>query len=118
MDRLETYRTLIKCILTTYADLVAQQPTPGVETVLLCDEDHDHYLWCQVGWTQRVYGVTVHARLHDGTIQIEQDWTEDGIATDLLQAGVPAADIVLAFPSTALSRCSGDGCGMRLCDQP
>ena len=28
---------------------------------------------------------------------IEEDWTEEGIATDLLEAGVPHEDIVLAF---------------------
>ncbi len=28
---------------------------------------------------------------------IEEDWTEGGIATDLLEAGVPKEDIVLAF---------------------
>ena len=28
---------------------------------------------------------------------IEEDWTEDGIAADLVRAGVPKEDIVLAF---------------------
>ncbi len=51
------------------------------------------------GWSQhrRVYRVTLHIRLHNGKIWIEQDWTEDGIATELLAAGVPKEAIVLAF---------------------
>ena len=99
MDKVETYRMLIKRVLNTYADLVAGQPTPGVETLLAFDEVRDQYLWLQVGAAQnrRVYGVTVHARIVEGKIRIEQDWTEDGLATELLQVGVPREDIVLAF---------------------
>lgn len=99
MDKVATYRALIKRILTSYATIVAQQPTPGVETLLAFDDERDQYLWLQVGWAQRrrVQGITVHARLCDGKIWIEQDWTENGIATDLYQAGVPRKDIVLAF---------------------
>ncbi|MBV7334508.1 XisI protein [Chloroflexi bacterium TSY] len=32
-----------------------------------------------------------------GKIWIEIDWTEEGIATELVAAGVPKEDIVLAF---------------------
>ena len=99
MDKVNTYRVEIKRILSAYAALVARQPTPGVETLLVFDEARDQYLWLQVGWAddQRVYGVTLHVRILEGKIRIEQDWTEEGIASDLLQAGVPRADIVLAF---------------------
>ena len=54
-----------------------------------------------------MHGVTVHVRRCNGTIRVEQDWTEEGIATDLVRAGVPREDIILAFrepeprPSTA-----------------
>jgi hypothetical protein len=33
----------------------------------------------------------------DRKFWIEEDWTEDGIAADLVRAGVPKEDIVLAF---------------------
>ena len=99
MDKIDAYRALIKRVLSAYAALVARQPTPGVETLLVFDETHDQYLWLQAGWVEdrRVYGVTVHARIVDGKIRIEQDWTEDGLAAELLQAGVPREDLVLAF---------------------
>ena len=32
-----------------------------------------------------------------GKIWIEEDMTEDGLATELVEAGVPKEDIVLAF---------------------
>ena len=67
------------------------------------DESRDQNLWIQVGWVgqRRVQGITVHIRLVEGKIRIEQDWTEDGIATELQRAGVPVSDIVLAFHEPA-----------------
>ncbi len=99
MDKTTKYRQLIKGILTKYAGLVSKQPEVGAESHLVFDEERDEYLWVQTGWSnqQRTHGVTLHIRLHNGKIWIEQDWTEDGIATDLLKAGVPNEDIVLAF---------------------
>jgi hypothetical protein len=41
--------------------------------------------------------MTVYVRIRDHKFWIEEDWTEDGIANDLVQAGVPHEDIVLAF---------------------
>ena len=86
-------------MLTAYAQIVARRPAPGVETLLAFDEARDQYLWLQAGWAadRRVYGVTVHVRIADGKIRIEQDWTEEGIASDLLQAGVSREDVILAF---------------------
>ncbi len=43
-----------------------------------------------------MHGITLHLRFND-KIWIEQDWTENGIATELLEAGVPNEDIVLGF---------------------
>lgn len=106
MDKLTTYRNLIKQLLTRYAELVNRQPIPGVETSCVFDEEHDQYLLLTVGWSQnrRVRNTTLYIRLRDGKFWIEEDWTEDGIATDLLRAGVPRSDIVLAFqpPDTRL----------------
>lgn len=53
----------------------------------------------KMGWHQdnRIKSNVIHVRLKDGKIWIEEDRTEDGIATDLLQAEVSCEDIVLAF---------------------
>jgi hypothetical protein len=37
------------------------------------------------------------ARIHNGKIWIEEDNTEEGLASLLVEAGVPKEDIVLAF---------------------
>ncbi len=99
MDKLTNYRSLIKKILTDYVELDNSQPTPGVETFVIFDEERDHYIWFNLGWTKerRVKAITVYIRLREGKIWIEDDWTEDGITLELLRAGVPKEDIVLGF---------------------
>jgi hypothetical protein len=53
----------------------------------------------RLGWEngKRVKYITVYVRLRGDKFWIEEDWTEDGIATDLVREGVPKEDIVLAF---------------------
>ncbi len=99
MDKLSRYRELIKRILTEYQEITSRRPTPGVEHLLLMDDERGHYMWLNLGWSgdERVNYVTAYIRLRDGKFWIEEDWTEEGIATDLLEAGVPKDDIVLAF---------------------
>jgi hypothetical protein len=99
MDKLTTYRNLIKSHLSKIAELVNRRPTPGVDTLCAFDEERDLYLLLKVGWTpdRRVRATTLFVRIRNGKIWIEEDWTEDGIGAELLRAGVPKQDIVLAF---------------------
>lgn len=99
MDKLIEYPKLIKRILTEYVELSGRHPTPDIETFLIVDEAKAHYIWMNLGWQngERVTGMTVYVRIRDGKFWIEEDWTEDGIATNLVSAGVPREDIVLAF---------------------
>jgi hypothetical protein len=99
MDKIAQYRILIKNVLVEYNRLAANPPTPDIETLLAFDEERDQYLWFQVGWAekQRVRGITIHVRIKDSKIWVEEDWTEEGIADALVKAGVPNDDIVLAF---------------------
>ncbi|MEG4866193.1 MULTISPECIES: XisI protein [unclassified Microcoleus] len=99
MDKLTEYPKLIKRILTEYVELSNRHPQPDIETFLITDEENGHYMWMNLGWQkgERITGMTVYVRIRDGKFWIEEDWTEDGIATDLVRAGVPKEDIVLAF---------------------
>lgn len=99
MDKLTTYRNLIKKILSDLAAFDNRNPTPGVETSCVFDEKRDLYLLTSIGWSgrQRVRSMTVFVRLRNGKIWIDDDWTEEGITKDLLAAGVPKEDIVLGF---------------------
>ena len=66
--------------------------------MLVFDGQHDHYLLIARGGEgeERIKENTIHVR-RNGKIWIEEDWTEDGVVTDFLQAAVPREDIVLAF---------------------
>ena len=99
MDKLAEYSQLIKHILTEYIELCNRHPNPDIETFLIADEAKAHYIWMNLGWQngERITGMTVYVRIQDCKFWIEEDWTEDGIATDLVRAGVPKEDIVLAF---------------------
>lgn len=99
MDKLIEYPKLIKRILTEYVELSNRHPNLDIETFLIIDEAKAHYIWMNLGWQngERVTGMTVYVRIQNGKFWIEEDWTEDGIATDLIRAGVPREDIVLAF---------------------
>ncbi len=52
-----------------------------------------------VGWQgiRRVHGCLVHVDIIDSQLWIQRDGTEQGIARDLMEAGVPREHIVLAF---------------------
>ena len=99
MDKIVKYRQLLKQILFNHVELVRRQPWPGVESELVIDEVRDNYIWIKIGWSneERIDGIAFFARIRDGKFMIEEDWTEDGIATELMEAGVPKQDIVLAF---------------------
>lgn len=99
MDKLSRYRDLIKQNLCERATLMRSQPVEGVDTLYIVDEMSDQYVLCSVGWHdgKRVRYTTLHVRICQDKIWVEEDWTEEGIATDLVAAGVPKEDIVLAF---------------------
>ncbi|MFN8513537.1 MAG: XisI protein [Chloroflexia bacterium] len=80
----------------------AQLPSHGeIEVATIFDDESDHYQLVLFGWNlgSRIHAVIPHLRLHDGKVWIEQDGTAEGIATDLLEAGIPREEIVLAFHS-------------------
>jgi hypothetical protein len=100
MDKLAKYRVLIKQLLTNYQELINRSSVPKeVETEIVFDEVHDQYMLLNIGWFQdeRMRGITLYLRLRNDKIWIEEDWLEEGIVKDLLAAGVPKEDIVLAF---------------------
>jgi len=98
-SKINQYRQVTKQAITQYEELINRRPEPGQETQAVFDEERDHYILHTIGWegTQRVWNTTLYVRIRAGKIWVEIDWTENGIATDLLEAGVPKEDIVLAF---------------------
>jgi hypothetical protein len=72
-----------------------------VDCECVFDDQRGHYLLVRIGWAgpRRVRAVTLHLRLRNDKIWIEEDMTEEGIATALMAQGVPKDDIVLGFHS-------------------
>ncbi|MEH2175957.1 XisI protein [Nostoc sp.] len=99
MDKLIQYQNLIKQILTEYQRISSQVSVVDVDEVLIFDDEISQYLWFNIGWKQgkRVKGISVYIRIKNDKIYIEEDLTEEGMATELMRLNVPQIDIVLAF---------------------
>jgi hypothetical protein len=97
MDRIDRYKAIAKQILSEY---VASEPADEhTELVCVSDPAGGGYLLIELGWQppRRIYQVIFHLRFVDGKLRIEQDWTEHGIARQLVEAGILADDIELMF---------------------
>jgi hypothetical protein len=107
MDEVNTYRRLVRQIIEEYAQF---KPAVGeVETEVIFDERQDHYELVHSGWQgyRRIHGSLIHVDIRGGKIWIQHDGTEEGIANELVAAGVPKDRIVLAFKSPEVRPLTG-----------
>ena len=97
MDKVTKYREYVQQLISTHAD--SDEDKEEVEVQLVMDTVRDHYQWMNVGWEgfKRVYNCYIHLDIKDGKIWIQQNWTEDDLAADLVEMGVPREDIVLGL---------------------
>ncbi|MCC5608224.1 XisI protein [Nostoc sp. CHAB 5834] len=106
MEKLD-YQELVKKIIYKYAN---EQPKEDLEnTEIVFDTERDRYLLVYVGWNdgERVYGCPIHISIKDDRIWIQRDFTEEGIANQLVELGVPTTDIVLGFRSPYVRQFTG-----------
>lgn len=89
-------KAIIK-VLQEYLEFLGDDSESVLE--LIIDEARDHYLLLEVGWhkNKRIYGSIIHCDIIKEKIWIQQDGTEEGVATDLLKEGISPQQIVLAF---------------------
>lgn len=99
-DTLKHWRQTIKSTLTALAEIPYPENVPLTAKTVF-DESADIYLVVVEGWqdVRRLHGNLVHVEIQNGKIWIQLDGTEDGIAGDLLEAGIPKDKIVLGFKS-------------------
>jgi len=98
MGRIDEYRGKIRQILTRHAsyDTIPR----GLDDQIITDTEHDHYLFIRTGWydvERRSYGCLMHMDIINEKIWIQYDGTEEGVANELVDLGVPKEDIVLAY---------------------
>lgn len=97
MDKLENYRQIIRKILTPYVNLYYSNL--NICNHAAFDRETDQYLIISEGWNnqEHLHSCLIHVGILNSKIWIKCDNTEDGIANDLVAAGIPKSDIVLAF---------------------
>lgn len=89
-------RLLLESVLCDVARFYDEN---DARTVCAFDRKHDQYLLVREGWDsyQRIHYAWVHVELRDGAFWIQKDGTQDGVASDLIRAGVNPERIVPAF---------------------
>ena len=99
-ETLSHWRRTIKKILSDLAAIPYPEVVNATSKTVF-DETTDVYLVVVEGWddVRRLHGCLVHVEIKNDKIWIQLDGTEDGIAGDLLAAGIPKDRIVLAFKS-------------------
>lgn len=98
MDSLTTqYRNIVEKTLLDYADFLGNDEQTQVQLIFDCE--HNHYLLVETGWQNgyRIYGTLLHIDIIDNKLVIQHDGTEEGIADELVAAGILKAHIVLAY---------------------
>ncbi len=107
LEKLQTYRTIIKQLLDHYA---AYKPSYGdIEIQTVFDIEHDHYQVVSIGWDkkERIYGCSIHLDIKNEKIWIQINNTELDIGQDLVERGIPKEDIVIGFQPPYLRQYSG-----------
>ena len=94
--------------VTDYADIIERildpySKIPYAHGNLTCEAIYDRprgrFVLMTLGWDgdERVHHPLVHIDLNDGKLWIQADNTEHGVAPDLVEAGIPKSQVVLAF---------------------
>ena len=99
MATIEQYRTSVHELIKNYA--AHRRSNGDVETQCLLDKENDHYQLVNVGWEngKRVYGCILHIDIKNDKVWIQQNNTENYVAEELVDLGVPKENIVLGFYS-------------------
>jgi hypothetical protein len=111
MDRVARYREIVRRLVEEYASYPPSHGEIAAEAVV--DPLKDHYEVMHVGWDgpRRVHGAVVHLDIIDGKVWIQYDGTNRPVADELLAAGIPPEDIVLAFHPPKVRPLTGFGVG-------
>ena len=97
MDRLESYRKIICTVLRSYIDITYANVT--VKNRQIFDRETDRYIILSEGWNhqQHLHSCLIHVEIINNKVWIQLDNTEDSIAEELIQSGIPQSEIVLGF---------------------
>lgn len=94
-----TLATEIDTIQTVLQQCVERYATPDARMFTVFDEQRGHFLVIEEGWLgkKHLYNPFVHVELQGDLIWVQQDFTNHGIANDLVRCGIPKEQIVLGY---------------------
>lgn len=99
MDKIAQHKQIVRSVFTYIASLIPSDNK--VETQIITDDEHGHYVLFSVGWEQddyREYAPFAHIDVkNDGKVWIQHDGTDLVIAQMLIDEGIAQSDIVLGF---------------------
>lgn len=97
MDSLVQNREVIQEKLKEYTEI--PYAYGDLQCRLIVSEDRNNFLLITLGWEDdvQVHGCLVHIEVIGDKIWIHRDGLEDGIANELVKAGIPKTKIVLGF---------------------
>jgi XisI protein len=111
VDKLTHYRQAVRRLVEEYA---GHKPSIGeVDSYPMIDPEGDHYIAMQTGWVNRhrVHGAFLHLDIINGKVWVQFNGTDQPIADELVAAGIPKEDIVLAEKPADVRPHTGFGVG-------
>ncbi|BAZ51939.1 hypothetical protein NIES4103_45980 [Nostoc sp. NIES-4103] len=102
MAKLDQYRGYIQNLLTKYGSYKPSEE--DVEIQLIFDTARDHYQILEIGWDgyDRIYNCVMHLDIKAEKIWIQRNMTDNQIAEELIDIGVPKQNIVLGLQPSNL----------------
>jgi XisI protein len=108
----EQYSKITKQLLEEHASYRSrgyQQAHMDERSLTLFDDLQQRYALIDLGWYEGQYGrrLIIFIEFLKGKVWIHQDTTEDGIANELTDLGIPKSAIVLAYRPPELRAYTG-----------
>jgi hypothetical protein len=107
MPAKDSYRDIICTVLRYYLDIT--YANVDLKNREIFDQETDQYIVLSEGWQQQrhLHSCLIHVEIINNKVWIQLDNTEDGIAEELISAGIPKSDIVLGFHEPEIRQHTG-----------
>lgn len=98
MDKIAHYKQLVKQEFEYYARIPSIN-LPDIDSQLVINEDLTHFILLKVGWhdTHYIHGLVFNVEIKDDKIWVHEDMTDYDIGWNLVEKGVPQADVILGY---------------------
>ena len=107
MDKINTYRNIIKEVLVEFSQYPPTVST--LERITIFDETKNRYQLISMGWLNdnRIHQCMFHFDIKDNKVWLQHNGTDVQIADKLVEHGVSKKDIVLGFQPETYRRYTG-----------